>query len=679
MPLRELVNEIGFKIDLNGLRRAQREGDRVSDNIVDSFRDMGADVDRVINHVDDSIRNIRDPHIDTTNLRNQLDLSRREIEDLRQEIRRLEDQFNRSSNNMGQDANNLKSDLMDIAGGLGGGAAGGIIGGDITSFAQLTREYRAQLGVSEFMAAQMTENAKQIWAELPGISKEAAAESLAASYRYFKVTGDRARELGRSMAMLHEQTGMEISILGLYAKQLDERFEDIQSPEQAINMMVESSQRLSPTMFEEMIDQVDEYGVRVAAAGIKGADFFEGMTTGGEKGRFVMDRLGDSLANEFIGRLAGEDQTVIDALTELSGSSKKVKEWRKSIISGGEEGSAAVKEILGAFTSLNDAQEQAALGVQIFGTLYEEQGPAMIDVYKSMSQETEEFGTDIEALGVRNEGIINSMKSKWKELRSWIDGTAGETFGAGAEALGGAMPFIGAFLGAGGIGKVGSVLGGIGSKLTPVLGFFRAAAPLVMGFGRALLIIGGVAGGTIAVIAGLGYAGYQLYENWDAAKAWMLGVFQSIGSGAKGMANGAISAVNGVIGAMNGLDVTVPEWVPVYGGRHFGLNIPQIPMLAEGGTAIAPGLSIVGEEGPELLHLGRGASVIPLPKARANESAHPAAQTTFSPKITLYYSGSGGVQEAERFAAIAESKIKTMFPNLMEEFVKFLQLKMATE
>jgi hypothetical protein len=37
-----------------------------------------------------------------------------------------------------------------------------------------------------------------------------------------------------------------------------------------------------------------------------------------------------------------------------------------------------------------------------------------------------------------------------------------------------------------------------------------------------------------------------------------------------------------------------------------------VPALAEGGTALKPGWSMVGEEGPELRYLPKGASVVPL-------------------------------------------------------------------
>jgi hypothetical protein len=52
------------------------------------------------------------------------------------------------------------------------------------------------------------------------------------------------------------------------------------------------------------------------------------------------------------------------------------------------------------------------------------------------------------------------------------------------------------------------------------------------------------------------------------------------------------------------LSFTVPSWVPGIGGK--GFDVPDIPMLAEGGIVTSPTLSMIGESGPE--------AVIPLSK-----------------------------------------------------------------
>lgn len=85
-----------------------------------------------------------------------------------------------------------------------------------------------------------------------------------------------------------------------------------------------------------------------------------------------------------------------------------------------------------------------------------------------------------------------------------------------------------------------------------------------------------------------------------------------------GLISGITSGINGVINAINGFDIDVPDWVAEkFGISTFGFNIPnvsapQIPLLAEGGTAIEGGSAIVGEAGAELIDLPRGARVTPL-------------------------------------------------------------------
>lgn len=85
-----------------------------------------------------------------------------------------------------------------------------------------------------------------------------------------------------------------------------------------------------------------------------------------------------------------------------------------------------------------------------------------------------------------------------------------------------------------------------------------------------------------------------------------------------GMISGIVSGVNGIIGALNKLKIDVPGWVTkLTGVSSFGFNLstvsaPQIPYLAEGGTAVEEGSAIVGEAGAELIDLPQGARVTPL-------------------------------------------------------------------
>jgi hypothetical protein len=98
---------------------------------------------------------------------------------------------------------------------------------------------------------------------------------------------------------------------------------------------------------------------------------------------------------------------------------------------------------------------------------------------------------------------------------------------------------------------------------------------------------------------------------------WITGLPGKISSKLAGMWEGLKSgfrtAVNWVIGKMRGLNFTIG------GGSFMGVNVPEysvgfgnIPYLAKGGNVMRDGAAIVGERGPELVNLNRGAQVTPL-------------------------------------------------------------------
>src|SRR5690606_6898730 len=118
---------------------------------------------------------------------------------------------------------------------------------------------------------------------------------------------------------------------------------------------------------------------------------------------------------------------------------------------------------------------------------------------------------------------------------------------------------------------------------------------------------------------------------WEGIKTAARNVWTAIANGIISVINGIIRAVNRMIEALNRIQFEVPDWVPVLGGRSFGFNlrtISEIPLLgaqafgaggaagvafmASGGLVTGSGLAVVGEAGPELLSLPRGASVTPL-------------------------------------------------------------------
>jgi hypothetical protein len=111
-----------------------------------------------------------------------------------------------------------------------------------------------------------------------------------------------------------------------------------------------------------------------------------------------------------------------------------------------------------------------------------------------------------------------------------------------------------------------------------------------------------------ALVVGLVIA----YKKFDAVKDIVDAVFGAIKTGIKGGMNAITSYLSFVMGVYKAifnaigklwnstigkLSFSVPDWVPGIGGK--GFDVPNIPMLANGGIVNSPTLALIGERGPE--------------------------------------------------------------------------------
>nr|DAH46637.1 MAG TPA: minor tail protein [Caudoviricetes sp.] len=110
--------------------------------------------------------------------------------------------------------------------------------------------------------------------------------------------------------------------------------------------------------------------------------------------------------------------------------------------------------------------------------------------------------------------------------------------------------------------------------------------------------------GILSIINGV------LTLNWKQAWNGMLQVVKGIANAIAGLFG---SVVNVIIRALNRISFTIPDWVPLIGGKHFGVNIPlfNVPQLAEGGVMQSAGLFVANENGvPEMVgRMGHHAAV----------------------------------------------------------------------
>lgn len=118
--------------------------------------------------------------------------------------------------------------------------------------------------------------------------------------------------------------------------------------------------------------------------------------------------------------------------------------------------------------------------------------------------------------------------------------------------------------------------------------------------------------GIITFISGV-FAG-DWEKAWEGIKEIFAGVFKAFEALAKAPLNAVIGSINGLISGVekglnaiiemiNNIDFDIPDWVPVFGGKSFDINIPKvnsvkIPYLATGAVIPpnAPFLAMLGDQ-----------------------------------------------------------------------------------
>lgn len=165
------------------------------------------------------------------------------------------------------------------------------------------------------------------------------------------------------------------------------------------------------------------------------------------------------------------------------------------------------------------------------------------------------------------------------------------------------------------LGSVIGLIGGISAGIKIYNGVVAIARTVQMAWNLAMTA--NPIGIVVIAIAGLVAAFVTLWNKcegfrnffikmWEGIKkigsdvaSFIGGIFESKINTVKGIINGVINLINGAIKGINKLKVDIPDWVPEYGGKTIGFNIPTIPKLAAGGIVDKPTLAIIGEAGRE--------------------------------------------------------------------------------
>lgn len=138
----------------------------------------------------------------------------------------------------------------------------------------------------------------------------------------------------------------------------------------------------------------------------------------------------------------------------------------------------------------------------------------------------------------------------------------------------------------------------LGPKIAYIVNFLvDIFGSMIAGISDLIQSLFKILGGIVDFITGI-FTG-----NWKKAWQGVVDVFGGIFDGIRALIrtplNYIIDSINAVIRGLSSLKIDIPDWVPGFGGKTWGINIPTIPKLAKGGIVDSPTLAMIGEAGKE--------------------------------------------------------------------------------
>lgn len=544
----------------------------------------------------------------------------------------------------------------------------------------------------------------------------------------------------------------------------------------------------------ELIDTINEYSSQFSKLGFTADGMFQLLQSGADSTAWNLDKVGDAIKEFSIRAIDGSDTTV-QAFQDLGYNANAMME---TFAGGGEDANKAFFDVLNTLMDMDDQVKRDALGVALFGTMWEDLGAeamqamadastAAYDTQGALEQINSVRYNDLESAmqGVKRQAegilwtigeqlepyildglnflsatVIPNVQTAVEKLGGYVQSnviptikTAAQWIGENKDMLltlaGAITTAVGAFMAlrtagqaAGAIKGIGTVLGTavkqggllktvvglLGGQFTVIIAIIAAVAgafvilwnrseqfrnavmgilgrvqPLLQALGNfasmiwsnlapalqfvAELILNGLQNAfvTIApivenimgVLTGLiEFLTGVFSGNWEMAWQGICDIVSNLVQGlvqiVKLPINAIIGAVNSVIGAINNCGFTIPDWVPVLGGKSFSINLPTIPMLAAGGIATAPTLAMIGEGGePEaVMPLSKLAALLdewtkPKPQGGGSPEDGDGDRIVWSPVFN--FCGNTTKEEAVEAARMSFAEFKKMYKQMKAE------------
>lgn len=233
------------------------------------------------------------------------------------------------------------------------------------------------------------------------------AESITAVSQQTGETGDSLKGLTEDALLLRDTFGYEVNESVRSAATLMKQFGI--TGDEAFNLIAEGKQQ-GLDFSGEMLDSINEYSVQFKKLGLDAEDMFNIFYDGSTDGAFNLDKIGDAV-KEFSIRAIDGSKTTQDGFKQLGFSADDIS---TKFAAGGNSAKDAFTQVTEALANVDDPVKQSTIGVELFGTMWEDLGPKVITQLGNIG---DNFNKTTDVMNQMNNVKYNDLGSAFEGIK----------------------------------------------------------------------------------------------------------------------------------------------------------------------------------------------------------------------------------------------------------------------
>lgn len=320
--------------------------------------------------------------------------------DMSQPINDLNENLDESKGKLSEFGNTAK---VAVVGGMvavgaaivGAGALAINLGND---YANASNILQTQTGATAEEMETLNQAMTNVYGNNFGESMQDVAESMVTVQTYLKGTGEDIQAATENAMGFKDAFGVEVPESMRSVQSLMKNF-GITSQE-AFNLLAQGQQQ-GLNYSDELYDSINEYSPQFAKFGLDAEDMFNIFNDGAIDGAFNLDKVGDAV-KEFSIRAIDGSKTSIDGFTQLGFSAD---DMAAKFAAGGSGAKEAFTQVTEALANIDDPVKQSTIGVELFGTQWEDLGPKVVSQLGNIG---DNFNKTVDTMGKINQVQYNT-------------------------------------------------------------------------------------------------------------------------------------------------------------------------------------------------------------------------------------------------------------------------------